>query len=1123
MPAKRKNSTAFKKINRNGRYKAAVSLLLVTLLLMTLTVPASAAFPGIGTPGDDELVGEVYDFESYPEEAAYSDPGGDDILTNVVFKNTGSFVKTLIKDSGSYTVNGTLTISNIIMLCGDMRLSGSGVLSLDRLITGSSITLTAIDGQLPRVVASGARFEDLRQEKIVCAADGVALRYINGTIIAYPDDEKVFVFFNANRATTPPVPAQIEVTLGESVGTLPYPPQRTGYYFDGWNTSVDGSGSGFDGTTVVNSSITVYARWIPQAAPVFSENPKDRNLTLGENALFSVKVTGFPQPELRWEKNIEDDIWETVNGADGNILTIENVTASDAGFYRCVAVNEAAPEGVPSAAARLTVNSAAAPSLSCSVDFIDFGDVLCGNEKVISIDITGLNLETAITFSWSTALSEFKEINPASWDAFSGGRVNVVFKPETASDFSTSLLITSGSIVLSIDVIGTGITEDTPAIYLSPGVLDFGEIMAGTASYPRTVTVSAANLTGTVDYSLSGGPQGIFSVSAASGLSAVTGGTLTVYFTPPDEGYFYDELTVSVGTVSRKVILKGFGIAEPAAPELTVSHYAANFGNVYTIASESSKVDITVFGASLASNITASLSGGDAGQFSIAKKSGWSDTKGGVVEVTFKPTSTGAKEALLRISAVGFGIVPKDIMLTGIGIAATVPSFTAHPQTQTKAEGDNVTFSALAAGAPNPTYQWQYSTDAGTSWNDMAGENSSSLSISSVSRTMDGYRYRCVASNIASPAGVASQAATLIVTYPKITANPPEVGFGTAAVGGEKSLTLTITGVWLDGSIGYSKTGTDAAAFTITKPVSWSDVTGGSLIIKFSPSEIKSYSAQITFSGGGADEVTVGLTGTGIIVPPSFIVQPKDRTVTAGGTAEFSVELAEGTASYTLKWQKRADSSANWSDMTGQTGKKLTLSSVALSDNGTQYRCVAVYSDGEISSGVATLKVETDHNITEATDRITASGKTAVFKINGEVEKVTGLKIDAKATTLDGKGSATVKVKLDNKEIGTLTKGSVVLTLNAEFVDSLSNGVHNFEMEFDDGGIVRGSFTIARGTSGSGTGTGTGAGSGTYGPYTGDRTGFVFWMLLAAGSFIGLTFICVLAKKSKKPESEVTQ
>src|SRR5690606_14247346 len=49
------------------------------------------------------------------------------------------------------------------------------------------------------------------------------------------------------------------------------------------------------------------------------------------------------------------------------------------------------------------------------------------------------------------------------------------------------------------------------------------------------------------------------------------------------------------------------------------------------------------------------------------------------------------------------------------------PEITAHPSNQTICEGGNTTFTVSAGITTTPTYQWQVSTDGGSSYTDIAG------------------------------------------------------------------------------------------------------------------------------------------------------------------------------------------------------------------------------------------------------------------------------------------------------------------------------------------------------------------------------------------------------------------
>ncbi|MFM7709301.1 MAG: reprolysin-like metallopeptidase [Ferruginibacter sp.] len=100
-------------------------------------------------------------------------------------------------------------------------------------------------------------------------------------------------------------------------------------------------------------------------------------------------------------------------------------------------------------------------------------------------------------------------------------------------------------------------------------------------------------------------------------------------------------------------------------------------------------------------------------------------------------------------------------------------SFSAQPNNVTVCSGSNVNFSATAAGT-NLTYQWQISNDGGTTFTNIAGATSSSLSLNNVSVALNNNRYRLVitVTGGACPGSLNSNIATLVVnTLPTVTAN----------------------------------------------------------------------------------------------------------------------------------------------------------------------------------------------------------------------------------------------------------------------------------------------------------------------------------------------------------------
>jgi hypothetical protein len=92
-------------------------------------------------------------------------------------------------------------------------------------------------------------------------------------------------------------------------------------------------------------------------------------------------------------------------------------------------------------------------------------------------------------------------------------------------------------------------------------------------------------------------------------------------------------------------------------------------------------------------------------------------------------------------------------------------NISSQPSGTSVAENQNATFSINAsASSPSSTilYQWQLSTNSGSSWSNINGATSSSLTISNVQSSWNGYQYRCLLS--ANLSSATSSSATLTVS-----------------------------------------------------------------------------------------------------------------------------------------------------------------------------------------------------------------------------------------------------------------------------------------------------------------------------------------------------------------------
>ena len=92
------------------------------------------------------------------------------------------------------------------------------------------------------------------------------------------------------------------------------------------------------------------------------------------------------------------------------------------------------------------------------------------------------------------------------------------------------------------------------------------------------------------------------------------------------------------------------------------------------------------------------------------------------------------------------------------------PAITTQPTPVTVTAGQAATFTAAASGLPAPTVQWQQSTDGGTTWSDIAGATSTTLTNTGTTVAQSGTQYRAVFTN--SDGSATSSAATLTVHPP---------------------------------------------------------------------------------------------------------------------------------------------------------------------------------------------------------------------------------------------------------------------------------------------------------------------------------------------------------------------
>ena len=124
------------------------------------------------------------------------------------------------------------------------------------------------------------------------------------------------------------------------------------------------SGDGWQYRAVASNAVGTVASGAAtltvQAVPAFTAQPASVTAMEGQNATFTVAVTGAPTPTLQWQQSTDGGAtWTDVAGATGTTLEVLAVAKSSNGWqYRAVASNAAGT--TTSAAAILTVPTAPA-------------------------------------------------------------------------------------------------------------------------------------------------------------------------------------------------------------------------------------------------------------------------------------------------------------------------------------------------------------------------------------------------------------------------------------------------------------------------------------------------------------------------------------------------------------------------------------------------------------------------------------------------------------------------------------------------------------------------------------------------------------------------------------------
>ncbi|WP_254510268.1 immunoglobulin domain-containing protein [Anatilimnocola floriformis] len=142
-----------------------------------------------------------------------------------------------------------------------------------------------------------------------------------------------------------------------------------------------------------------------------------------------------------------------------------------------------------------------------------------------------------------------------------------------------------------------------------------------------------------------------------------------------------------------------------------------------------------------------------------------SGATGTTLTLTAAATQNGARYRAVFTNSVGSATTSAATLTV-----QSAPTISTQPVSQAIRLGNNVTFTAAAAGNPTPTVQWQVSANGGLTFTNISGAISNTYQFTT-SSSQNGNLYRAVYTN--SVGTVATTAATLTVQVaPSVTTNP---------------------------------------------------------------------------------------------------------------------------------------------------------------------------------------------------------------------------------------------------------------------------------------------------------------------------------------------------------------
>ena len=571
-----------------------------------------------------------------------------------------------------------------------------------------------------------------------------------------------------------------------------------GRFATAWGPGDACTGGGFAETEDYTVNI------VPCIPIAVTQQPVNATVQCSGNATFSITTTGH-FPAYIWEyKPVGSPVWLVVpntppySGVNTSTLTITNVPSTLNGTQYRVVYSGACTGFEFSNAATLTVGPLVASVAPASA-------TICTG-SIQQLTLTNASSPVTTCFNSTTNNQGIPDNNPT-------GILNTI----AVTGIPANAVIQNVAITMNITHTWVG---DLDINLIAPnnanmnlvGALDGGTGSNATANFTNTVISSSATAP------ISGAPAprtGTFAAERRQGYGP-TGNTQTVANIP------WSALT---GTINGNWRL---AIADFAAFDVGVLQnwsicitYGAPAAGVWTANPATPNTMFTDPAATVPY-----VAGSQAGTIYV------NPTVNTVYSVVYS-TATPCTSAPTNVS---------------VNVTNPITNLAVAPATRTACVGGSTTFTATANGGPI-TWQWQVSTNGGTTWTNVSGATGATLTVSNIQQTMQNYRYRVVAT--AAPCGTVTSTTfgTLNVNpLPTVTVSSPQL-----VITPGQTTTITVTSTPAGASFRWFRNGVEVPGATTNT-------------ITVGIDDLGAYSAEVTDVNGcttiSANEVVIGADDT---------------------------------------------------------------------------------------------------------------------------------------------------------------------------------------------------------------------------------------------------------------------